>query len=106
MEQIATQARNALQSFKSAQDRLASASAARQTAAQVLASELRRYRNGASTTFLVLQRQVELANDQSLELQAQTDLNKAVVSLEQVTGTILSSNNVNVNTVGEGALKQ
>ncbi|MGZ3515870.1 MAG: TolC family protein [Vulcanimicrobiaceae bacterium] len=104
MQQIAMQARNALQSFTSAEDRLASASAARKTAEQVLASELRRYRNGESTTFLVLQRQVELSNNQSLELQAQTDLNKAVVALEKVTGTILSSNNVNVNTVGEGAL--
>ncbi len=98
--------RNALQNYQSALARLYSARQARQAAAAVFASELRKFRNGESTTFLVTQRQVELVQNEGLELQAQTDLNKAIVELQRVDGTILSSNNVNVKTLGEGALRQ
>jgi hypothetical protein len=59
-------------------------------------SELRKFHNGASTTFLVLQRQVELAQARGSELRAQTQLNESVVELQRVEGTILSSNGVNV----------
>jgi hypothetical protein len=53
----------------------------------------------------VLQRQVELNQDRSRELLAQTDLNKAVVELTRVEGTILSDNGVDVNTLGSKAIK-
>jgi outer membrane protein TolC len=65
---------------------------------------LRRYRNHASTTFLVLQRQVELEQARGQELQAQTDLNKAVVELRRVEGTILTDNGVTVQKLGTKAL--
>jgi len=70
----------------------------------VYESELRRFKAGASTTFLVLQREVELANSRGRELQAQTDLNKAVVELDRVTGAILSNNHVDYTTGGAGTL--
>ena len=60
--------------------------------------------NGESTTFLVLQRQVELAQARGAELEAQTDLNKAVVELQRVEGTILTDNGVNLKTLGSEAL--
>jgi outer membrane protein TolC len=104
IQHITMDVRNALQAYQSAQARLYAARAARQASQQVLASEKRRFHAGASTTFLVLQREIELADNRGLELQAQTDLNNAVVSLEQATGTILTANNVNVTNVGEGAL--
>jgi outer membrane protein TolC len=104
IQRITLDVRNALQAYQSAQARLVAARAARQASEQVLASEQRRFRAGESTTYLVLQREIELADNRGRELQAQTDLNKAVVDLEQATGTILSANNVNVTTVGEGAL--
>jgi hypothetical protein len=53
---------------------------------------------------LVLQRQVELNQARGSELDAQTDLNKSVVELERVEGTILSSNGVNLQTLGTQAL--
>ena len=105
IQHVTLDVRNALQAYQSAQARLVAAASARQASEQVLASEVRRFHAGASTTFLVLQREIELANNRGLELQAQTDLNKAVVELQRATGTILSANNVNVTTVGEGALK-
>lgn len=106
VQSITMDVRNALQSYQSAQARLIAARAAREASEQVLSSEQRRFRAGESTTFLVLQRQIELADNRGLELQAQTALNKAVVELQRSTGTILNANNVNVTTVGAGALHQ
>jgi hypothetical protein len=51
-----------------------------------------------------LQRQVELEQARGQELQAQTDLNKAVVELQRVEGTILTDNGVKVQTLGSQAL--
>jgi HAE1 family hydrophobic/amphiphilic exporter-1 len=104
VQRVTVEVRDALQAFKSAQYRLIAARSARAASEAVLASEQRRFRNGASTTFLILQRQLEVADNRGRELQAQTDLNKAVVELERSTGEILSANNVNLTTVGEGAL--
>jgi outer membrane protein TolC len=97
-------ARNALQLYQSALSRLTAASQARAAAEAVAASEVRRFHRGTSTTFLVLRRQVELAQARGRELQAQTDLNKAVVELERVQGTILTKNGVNVQTLGSQVL--
>ena len=48
----------------------------------------------------MLQRQVNLANERGQELQAQSDVQKALVELSRVGGSILSENGVNVTTVG------
>lgn len=103
-QRIAFEARNALQQYQTALSRLYTARSARQAAEQVYASELRKFKNGASTNFLVTQRQVELVQEQGRELQAQTALNKAIVELQRVDGTILSSNNVTLTTLGQGAV--
>ncbi len=103
-QRIESEARDALQTYQSALSRLASASRARFAAEAVYASEVRKFHNGESTTYLVLQRQVELAQARGQELQAQSDLNKAVVELQRVEGTILTDNGVNVQTLGSKAL--
>jgi outer membrane protein TolC len=103
-QRITFEARNALQSYQSALSRLYASSQSRQAAEAVYASEVRKFHRGASTTFLVLQRQVELEQARGRELQAQTDLNKAVVELQRVQGTILSENGVNLQTLGSKAL--
>jgi outer membrane protein TolC len=90
IQRVTVEVRDALQAYQSALARLGAARTARQAAEAVLASEQRRFRAGASTTFLVLQREIEVANDRGLELQAQTDLNKAVVEIQRATGTILT----------------
>lgn len=101
---IGYDARNALQTFQSAQSRLHAARIAREASELVYASEERKYKNGASTTFLVLQRQVELLQNRGRELQAQTDLNRAVVEIQRVEGTILTDNGVKVQKLGQDAL--
>ncbi len=103
-ERISFDARNALQSYESALSRLSAASQARQSADSVYESEVRKFHNGASTTFLVLQRQVTLNQARARELLAQTDLNKAVVELQRVEGTLLTENGVNLQTLGSKAL--
>jgi outer membrane protein TolC len=103
-QRIESEARNALQSYQSALSRLASSGQARASAESVYASEVRKFHNGTSTTFLVLQRQVDLEQARGQELQAQTDLNKAVVELQRVEGSILTANGVNVQRLGSKAL--
>ncbi len=87
---------NAIQTLRETQYRLAAAAAARVAAARVLLAEQRRFSAGTSTTFLVLQRQLDLANTEGRELQAQTDLNKAVVQLNAVAGTNFATYNIDV----------
>ncbi|HTU82546.1 MAG TPA: TolC family protein, partial [Candidatus Acidoferrales bacterium] len=103
-ERIGYEARNALQSYESALAKLSAARTSRESAEQVYASELRRFRNGLSTTFLVLQRQVELSQAEGQELQAQTELNKSVVEIQRVEGVVISQNRVNPNALGTQAL--
>ena len=102
-QRIVFDVRNARQSYQSALSRLYAAHRAREAAQQVYDSEQRRFKAGASTTFLVLQRQVELVQDEGRELQAQTDLNKAIVELQRVDGSILTVNNVSLDHLGQGA---
>ncbi|MGB9650411.1 MAG: TolC family protein, partial [Candidatus Cybelea sp.] len=99
-ERIGSEARNALQSYKSALAKLDAARDSRLAAEAVYASELRKFHQGASTTFLVLQRQVTLAQARGLELQAQTSLNQSIVELQRVDGSILTVNGVDPRTLG------
>ena len=106
IQRIAAESRNALQAYRSARYRLIAARAARDASERVLASEKRRFRAGVSTTYFVLQRQLDVANNRGRELQAQTDLNKAVVELQRVTGSILRDNNVDATTIGSAPLNR
>lgn len=103
-ERIAAEARNALQSYKTALSKLSAARHSRDAAEAVYASEVRQFHRGESTTYLVLKRQVQLEQARGLELQAQTQLNQSIVELQRVEGTILTNNGVNVQTLGARAL--
>jgi len=104
LQRVRAEATNAIQALREARYRLNSATAARVAAQQVLASEQRLYAAGTSTTFLVLQRQITLANTEGQELAAQTDLNKAVAQLNQVAGTNFSQYNIQVMSLGGNTL--
>jgi HAE1 family hydrophobic/amphiphilic exporter-1 len=104
LQRVRGEAVNAIQGLREAQYRVIAARAARMAAQRVLIGEQRRFAAGTSTTFLVLQRQLQLAQDEGLELQAQTDLDKASVELERVSGGIFAQNNVDVDTVGKPTL--
>lgn len=106
IQRIKSEAYNALQTLREARYRLTTARIGREAAESVLASEERKYAAGTSTTFLVLQRQLDLANQRGRELQAQTDLNKAVVELQRVTGTIAAQNGFDIEKMGSKTLGQ
>ncbi len=102
---IEAEVRNALQALRSAEARLASAAASRVSAEQLLSSEQRQFAAGTTTTYLVLQRQTELLAARGRELQAQTDLNRAISEFQRSTGTTLTANNVTVSTTGNRDLQ-
>lgn len=97
---IEAEVRNSIQALRSAEARLASALAARTAAEQLAESEQRQFRAGTTTFYLVLQRQTELLAARGRELQAQTDLNRAISELQRATGTTLTANNVTVSSRG------
>jgi len=86
--------RNAAQAVDTAQKRMVASRQARESAEQQLAGEQKLYEVGRSTTFLLLQRQNELTNARTSELQAQTDYNKALADLQRATASTLRINNV------------
>jgi HAE1 family hydrophobic/amphiphilic exporter-1 len=86
--------RNAAQAVATAQQRVLSSRLARQSAEQQLEGEQKLYEVGRSTTFLLLQRQNELTTARTLELQAETDYNKALADLQRATAATLRVNNV------------
>jgi HAE1 family hydrophobic/amphiphilic exporter-1 len=94
---IEADVRNSMQTLRSAEARLQSAASSRISAEQLYESEQRQFRAGTTTVFLVLQRQNELLSARGRELQAQTDLNKAVSEFQRATGTTLDANNVSIN---------
>jgi HAE1 family hydrophobic/amphiphilic exporter-1 len=96
-QSIQVEVRNALQSMRSAEARLRAAVATREANEQQFASEQRKLDAGQSTTFLVLERQTALTGARSMELKAQTDLNKAIADLQRATGNALRANSVVVN---------
>lgn len=95
---IEADVRNALQTLRSAEARLQSAAATRASAEQLFESEQRQFRAGTSTVYLVFQRQTTLISARAIELQAQTDLNKAISTFQRVTGATLSANSVEITT--------
>jgi outer membrane protein TolC len=95
---IEAEVRNALQAVRSGEARLAAAAASRSSAEQQFQSEQRQFRAGTTTVFLVLQRQTDLLAARGRELQAQTDLNKAISQLQRATGSTLTANHVTVRT--------
>ncbi|HXG65546.1 MAG TPA: TolC family protein, partial [Blastocatellia bacterium] len=94
---IESDVRNALQAVRSQEARLAAAASARESAEKEYESEQRRFQSGLSTVFLVLERQTELISARGRELQAQTDLNKAIAEFQRATGSTLQVNNVQIN---------
>lgn len=94
---IEAEVRNALQALRSVESRLDSATRARAAAEELYASEERLFRGGTSTFFLVSQRQTELATARGREIQARTDLNKAISEFQRSIGVTLTINNVTVS---------
>ena len=94
---VEVEVRNAAQSVETARQRVLAARSAQENAELQLTGEQRLYQVGRSTTFLLFQRENQLANARTLELRAETDYNKALADLERATSTSLGVNNIVVD---------
>ncbi len=93
---VIAQVRDAVQSVETARQRIFTAKRARENAEIQLAGERKLFEMGRSTTFLLFQRENELANARNAEIRAETDYNKALADLQRATSTTLAVNNVQV----------
>ena len=91
---IEVEVRNALQSIRTAEARLRTAAVARENIAKQYESERRKFDNGQSDIYKVLERQTALTAARSSELRARTELNKAIAELHRATGNSLRANDV------------
>jgi outer membrane protein TolC len=91
---IQIEVRNAIQSVRTAEARLRTASVARENTVKQYESEQRKLDEGQSDIYRVLERQTALTAARANELRARTELNKAIAELERATGNTLSANNV------------
>ena len=93
---IQSDVRSNMQAVDSSRLRLRAAVDTRNFAEQQYESEQRKFQSGTSTVFLVLDRQQAMVRARILELQAQTDLSKAIAELDRATARTFSIHNITV----------
>jgi hypothetical protein len=93
---IQSQVRNAMQGIETARQRIQAAEASARAAKDKLDSEIRLFKTGESTNFLVLTRQNEYADSRRRAVVARLDYNKSVARLGQALGVTLSSHKVSI----------
>jgi outer membrane protein TolC len=71
---------------------------------QLLKAEQQKYSLGASTPYLVVQQQRDLANASSTEIAAMVEYSNARVALEQATGTTLEKHHISIADVRKGSM--
>lgn len=91
---VESDVRSSLQEVASAKSGLAAATQARTSAEAQYQSELRQFRAGTSTVFLVLQRQTELTTARTRELRAESDLGIAFADLDRATARTIEAQNI------------
>ncbi len=92
--QIVQQVRAAVRQVEANAKRIDANRAARALAEEQLRVEQRRLEAGVTTTFNVLSFQRDLAVAQANEIQAITDYNKSLANLDNVVGTVLETNRI------------
>lgn len=93
-QNVEREIRNELESVHAGEQRWKLSIQARELAQTLYDSERRQLLAGTSTTYLVLERQITFVAAQAAEVQAQTDLNKAISLLQRAVGTSLDRNSV------------
>ena len=104
--QILSDVQNALIAVKNARTRYQSAAKASAVAQQVLDAEEKKYQLGASTSYLVVQHQTDLATARQAEVAAVAAYAQAKLQMDQAEGTILENNNVVIDEVKNGRLSK
>lgn len=102
---IKADVQNSLQAMRAAEARLNAAAASRRSSEQLFESEQRKLDNGTTNVYMVFQRQQNLVNARGMELQAQTDLNKAISDFQRATGSTFQSHNIEVRDTSSNGMK-
>lgn len=97
---------NALIAVQQARASYEAAAKARVLQEETLDAEQKKYNFGASTIFLVIQAQRDLADARSTEVTALSTYSKARVDLDMATGQVLTSNNVSVDEAMAGRVSR
>lgn len=103
---IELEVRNAVQTLETIKLRIDAARTAADYTRQQLEGEQKKFEAGLSTTFLVLQRQTDLTQARSSELQALADYNQAVAQLQRILSTTLSENRIEIKSELQQVLKK
>jgi outer membrane protein TolC len=93
---IRLQVRQAYRNLEAAGKGVAAAEKTRIFQEKTLEAEQKKFENGMSTNFFVLQRQNDLDTAKANELQARINYAKAVTALEQATGNLLQARNLEI----------
>ncbi|MGO9094105.1 MAG: TolC family protein [Bryobacteraceae bacterium] len=102
VNQVRVDVRNGLIAIQQALAGYQAAAKARDLAEQVLDAEQKKYALGASTVFLVIQYQRDLASARSTEVAAESAYAKARVQLDQAVGRTLEANNISIDEAVKG----
>ena len=100
--QVATEVTNAALNVQNTQQRVQSASAARELEERRLEAEQSKFEVGISTNFQVVQAQRDLRDAQNTELRALLDHRKSLVDFDRVQQTSLSRAGITTVTAGAG----
>ncbi|HYM62346.1 MAG TPA: TolC family protein [Thermoanaerobaculia bacterium] len=96
-EQIAIDVRHAVRAIDTAAKQIAQTKTAREAAEKNLDAEKKRFENGMTTNFNVLQIQQQLSDARVAELQALVGYNKAVADYHRAVGDLLDIRNISVD---------
>jgi outer membrane protein TolC len=102
LNQVAVDVSNQLIGLRQARARYQAAVHNRILQQQLLDAEQKKFSLGASTTFLVVQQQRDLATAQSTEVAALVAYSNARVALDQTLGTTLQVNHVSIDEASSG----
>jgi outer membrane protein len=96
-QNITVEVRKAVRDIDTAAKEITASGAARDAAEQNVEAERRRYENGMSTNFQVLQIQQQLATARASEIQSLVAYNKAVAAYHRAVGDLLDVANIRVD---------
>jgi outer membrane protein TolC len=106
VNQIRLDVTNALIGVQQARAGYLAAVKSRELQEQTLSAEQKKYALGASTVFLVVQSQRDLAAAGSIEVAARSNYSKAKVAMDQATGKILSANGIQIEEAKSGKVSR
>ncbi len=96
-QNIGVDVRTAARAIDTAAKNIFAAKTAREAAEENVNAERKRYENGMSTNFQVLQIQQQLSDARGAELQALVGYNKAIAAYHRAVGDLLATRNISVD---------